>query len=218
MGEVIVGLLAVAIGFLFCYLGNIAMRVMFPFIGFFTGFSAGAGLLAQSSGEGFLTTAMGWIVGLFVGLLFAVLAYFFYEVAILLAFAGLGFAITSGVLSILNLDWNWLVIILGTCVGIIFGIAAFFVRLPVLVLILATSFWGAAVIIYGLMLIFNNASLGDFSNGLAWLEIRSNTGLYLLWLFFGIAGGISQSKLLAKEAEFSREYWSKSKSFEDYIK
>lgn len=218
MGEIIIGLLAVAVGFLFCYLGNIAMRVMFPFIGFFTGFSAGAGILAQVTGDGFLATVMGWIVGFFVGLLFGLLAYFFYEVAVLLAFAGLGFAVASGILSVLNMDWNWLVAIAGIALGIIFGIAAFFVHMPLLVLVLASSFWGAAVIVYGLMLIFNSASLGDFSNGSAWLEIKSNAGLYLLWLFFGVAGGISQVKLLSKEADFTREYWAKSKTFEDYVK
>lgn len=218
MGEIIVGLLAVGIGLLFCLAGNVAMRVMFPFIGFFSGFSAGAGLVAQGSGDGFLSTAMGWIIGLCIGLLFALLAYFFYEAAIIIAFAGFGFAIASALLSVLNMDWNWLVIIAGTCLGIVFAIAAFFVQLPVLLLILATSFWGAAVAIYGLMLVFNAASLGDFSTGRAWIEIKNNIGLYLLWLFFGIAGGLSQTKLLVKEAAFTRAYWNKSKTFGDYTK
>lgn len=218
MGEIIVGLFAVAVGLLFCLAGNVAMRIMFPFIGFFSGFSAGAGLVAQGSDDGFLSTAMGWIVGLCIGLLFGLLAYFFYEAAVLIAFAGFGFAVAAAILSLLNMDWNWLVIIAGTCLGIIFAIAAFFVQLPVLLLILASSFWGAAVIVYGLMLVFNTASLGDFSNGLAWLEIKNRAGLYLLWLFFGIAGGVFQANLLAKEAAFTRAYWSKSKTFSDYAK
>src|SRR4030095_15056858 len=215
MGEIIIGLLAVAIGYLFCYMGNIAMRVMLPLIGFFMGVSAGAALVSQ---DGFLSTGFSWIVGLCVGLLFGLLAYFFYEVAVVLAFAGLGFAVASALLMCLNLDWNWLIAIAGIALGVVFGITAIFVRMPIVVLILVSSFWGAAVIIYGLMLMFNSASLGDFSNGLAWLQIRNTPGLYILWLFFGITGGINQLKLLSKEAAFTKAYWEKSKTLNDYVK
>jgi hypothetical protein len=179
------------------------------------GFSAGAALFSQ---DGFLSTTLSWVVGFFIGLLFGLLAYFFYEVAVVLAFAGLGFAIAAGLLGIFNMDWNWLVAIAGTLLGVIFGIAAMYMRMPIAVLILVSSFWGAAVIIYGLMLMFNTVSLGDFSNGYAWLQIKSTPGLYILWLFLGIAGGFNQVKLLGKEAEFTKAYWDKSKTLNDYVK
>ncbi|MBP7807609.1 DUF4203 domain-containing protein [Candidatus Saccharibacteria bacterium] len=217
MGELVVGLFAILVGALFCFSGNIMMRILFPFMGFFAGFSVGAGAIAAISGDGFLGTVLGWTAGLFVGLLFALLAYFFYSFAIVLAFAGLGFSITSGLLSILHMDWNWLVVILGTVVGIIFGIFAIISSMPLIVLVIATAFFGSAVIIYGLMLVLNTASLGDFSSGAVWQDIRDRFGLYLLWIGLAIAGSMSQTTRLVEESQKMRELWESSATFDEFL-
>lgn len=218
MGEIIIGLMAIVIGIMFCVQGNTLMRIMFPFMGFFAGFSATAGAIAGINGDKFLGTVFSWVVGFFVGLIFGVLAFIFYEFAIVLAFAGWGFAITSGVLTFLNLDWNWLVIIIGTLVGIIFGIAAIVMQLPMLVLIMITAFLGSAVIIYGLMLVFKTASLGDFSNGLVREKIHNNLGLYLVWFTFGLLGSVFQSRAFGAEQKMVKDYWESSATFNDLMK
>lgn len=217
MGEILVGLLAILVGVTFCFSGNTMMRILFPFMGFFAGFSVGAGAIAAIGGDGFLGTVLGWVVGLFVGLLFALLAYFFYAFAVVLAFAGLGFSATAGLLSLLNMDWNWLVVILGTVVGIIFGVFAIVTSMPLIVLVIATSFFGSAVVIYGLMLVFNTASFGDFSNGTVMQIIRDRFGLYLLWVGLAIAGAMSQSQKLATEAQEMQKLWNSSATFDEFL-
>lgn len=217
MGEILVGLLAILVGVTFCFSGNTMMRILFPFIGFFTGFSVGAGAIAAIGGDGFLGTVFGWVVGLFVGLLFAVLAYFFYAFAIVLAFAGFGFSMTAALLSLLNMDWNWLVVILGTLVGIVFGVFAIVSSMPLIVLVIATSFFGSAVVLYGLMLVFNAASFGDFSNGTVMQIIRDRFGMYLLWVGLAIAGAMSQSQKLATEAKEMQKLWNSSATFDEFL-
>lgn len=193
------------------------MRVLFPFMGFFAGFSVGAGAIAAIGGDGFLGTLFGWVVGFAIGLLFALLAYFFYAFAVILAFAGLGFSVTAGLLSLLNMDWNWLVAILGTVVGIVFGLAAIVTSMPLIVLVIATSFFGSAVVIYGLMLVFNTASFGDLSNGTVMEIIRDRFGLYILWVGLAIAGAMSQSQKLATEAKEMQKLWNSSATFDEFI-
>lgn len=217
MGEIIVGITAIVIGALFCFSGNAWMRILFPFIGFFSGFSAGAGMIAAITGDGFLGTLFGWAVGLCVGLLFAVLAYFFYAFAVVLAFAGLGFALSSGLLALLNMDWNWLVILLGTVIGIAFGAFAIAANMPMALLVVATSLFGSAVVIYGLMLVFNTASLGDFSNGAVLDKIKDSFGLYVLWITAAIAGTITQSRMIKLESQRMKELWQSSATYSEIL-
>lgn len=217
MGEILLGILAVLTGALFALQGGNLMRIMFPLIGFIAGFSAGAGMISAVTGDGFLSTAFSWIVGFCVALLFALLAYFFYAFAIVLAFAGLGFSLTAAILSIFNLDWNWLVIILGTVVAIVFGLFAVIGGLPMAVLIVASSFFGASMIIYGLLLVLNIASFGDFSSGAIYHAIRTNIGLYVLWATMGLAASITQFKILGEQMKLAQDYWDGSLTYNELI-
>lgn len=210
MGEIIVGILAVLIGGLFAFQGGNLMRIIFPLVGFFAGFTAGAAMISGVTGDGFLATVLGWAVGLGVALLFALLAYFFYAFAIVLAFAGLGFSLAAGVLAFFHLDWNWLVIIVGSVVGVVFGLFAIASNLPMIALIVATSFFGVAMIVYGLLLVFNVARFGDFANGSVYLYIKSHTGVYVLWLTAGIVASFTQVRILGEQMKLAQEYWNSS--------
>ncbi|MGB4759013.1 MAG: hypothetical protein WBP26_03060 [Candidatus Saccharimonadales bacterium] len=210
MGEIIVGILAVLIGGLFAFQGGNLMRVIFPLVGFFAGFTAGAAMISGVTGDGFLSTVLGWAVGLGVALLFALLAYFFYAFAIVLAFAGLGFSLAAGVLAFFHLDWNWLVIIVGSVVGLAFGLLAIVSNLPMVALIVATSFFGVAMIVYGLLLVFNVARFGDFANGAVYLYIKSHAGVYVLWLTASIVASFTQVRIFGEQMKLAQEYWNSS--------
>lgn len=217
MGEILVGIFAILIGGLFALQGGSLMRLIFPLVGFFVGFSAGAGMVSAITGDGFLGTAFSWVVGFFVALLFAILAYFFYAFAVVLAFAGLGFSLAAAVLTIFNLDWSWLVIIVGTITAIIFGLFAAVGGLPMAVLIVATSFFGASLVIYGVLLTLSIASFGDFSNGVIYEVIRTNTGLYILWVTLGVVASLSQFKIFQEQTKLAQEYWNSSMTFDELV-
>lgn len=217
MGEILVGIFAVLVGGLFALQGGNLMRIIFPLVGFVAGFSAGAGMVSAVTGDGFLSTVFSWAVGICVALLFALLAYFFYAFAVVLAFAGLGFSLAAAVLSIFNLDWSWLVIIIGTITAVAFGLFAAVGGLPMAVLIVATAFFGASLTIYGLLLVLNIASFGDFSNGAIYEAIRTNAGLYILWVAFGVAASITQFRILGEQTKLAQEYWGKSMTFDELL-
>lgn len=217
MGEIIVGIIAIVIGGLFAFQGGNLMRVLFPFVGFFAGFSAGAAMVSGITGDGFLSTVFGWAVGFFVALLFAVLAYFFYAFAVVLAFAGLGFAFSAAILAAFNLDWNWLVILVGAASGLAFGLFAIAASLPMVLLITATSFFGVAMVIYGILLVFNVANFGDFSNGTIYAYIKNHVGVYILWLFAGISTSLMQMSILNEQRRITQEYWNSSMTFSEFV-
>src|SRR4029453_6737986 len=129
-----------------CVRGYFAVRVVIPIWGFFAGFMLGAGATSFFDDSEFLSTVLGWILGFFIGLLFAVLAYLFYEIAVVLAFAAIGFGVASGLMAALNIDWNWFVIIVGVAVGIMFGIFAAVAQLPMAVLVVFSTIAGALTI------------------------------------------------------------------------
>ena len=66
MSSIVIGILAVAIGLLFCLRGVVAMRIVIAVWGAFVGLNLGAGIVSALSGDGFLSTALGWIVGILV--------------------------------------------------------------------------------------------------------------------------------------------------------
>ena len=78
----LVGIVAIAIGAAMMLLGYRLALILLPIWGFFAGFIFGAQVLQEFFGDGFLATTASWVVGVVVGLLFAVLSYLFWYVAV----------------------------------------------------------------------------------------------------------------------------------------
>ena len=74
MQDVVVGLLAIAVGALFAFRGYFAMRLIIPIWGVFAGFMLGAGLVSSASNDGFLRSVLGWVIGVVLAALFALAA------------------------------------------------------------------------------------------------------------------------------------------------
>src|SRR4029078_10628149 len=164
MQDVIVGLAGVGIGGVFCFWGYFGMRLVIPIWGFFAGFMLGAGATSWIDNSEFLSTVLGWVLGFFIGLLFAVIAYLFYEIAIELAFAAIGFTFGADLMIALNIDWEWFIVLIGLAVGILFGIFAAVVQLPMAVLGVLSTLAGPLTAPAGLMLVFNAVDIADFDN------------------------------------------------------
>ena len=118
MADIILGLLAIIAGGAMLVAGQFVLRLVIPIWGFFAGFAFGAGLVAEFADEHFLGTVLGWVLGLVFALVFAVLAYLYYYVAIVIAMGAAGFAIGSGIVVALGIDWNWVAVLVGLVVGL----------------------------------------------------------------------------------------------------
>jgi hypothetical protein len=210
MKDVVVGIAAIVIGGVFCFWGYFAMRIVIPIWGFFAGFMLGAGATAFFDDSEFLSTVLGWILGFFIGLLFALIAYLFYEIAVVLAFAGIGFTFGSGLMAALNIDWDWFVILIGVAVGILFGIVAVVTELPMVVLVVFSTIAGALAMTAGLMLVFNALDTEDFSNAAIVDLIEDDWWWWVIAFALAIFGLVAQMKVITRMRWTVRQAWDNS--------
>jgi hypothetical protein len=94
---------------------------LLPVWGFVAGFLLGAQTLQALFGTGFLSEVSSWVFGLIVGLLFAVLSYLFYIVAVAVLAGTFGYALGVGLMGALGIDFGlitWLV-------GIVLAVSSF---------------------------------------------------------------------------------------------
>ena len=145
------------------FAGQFVLRLVIPIWGFFAGFAFGAGLFAGLADERFLGTVLGWVTGFVFALIFALFAYLYYAVAVILAMAGFGFAIGSGLVVALGIDWNWVAVLVGVVVGAVLGLVSIFGNMPMIVLAVASSIAGAVSVVAGLMLVFGSLDSADFT-------------------------------------------------------
>jgi hypothetical protein len=189
MADIILGVLAIVAGAAMLLAGRFVLRLVLPIWGFFAGFAFGAGLVAGLADESFLGTALGWVLGLIFALIFAILAYLYYYVAVVLAMGAFGFAIGSGLVVALGIDWNWVAVLVGLIVGVVLGLVAIVGNMPMIVLIVLGSFAGAVGVVGGLMLLVGELDSANFSRG-DFTDTVSNSFWWSLLLVVLALGGI----------------------------
>jgi hypothetical protein len=207
MADIVLGVIAILAGLVFCFGGRLLLRLVFPIWGFFAGFAFGAGLVAGFSEEHFLGTAIGWVLGLIFALLFAALAYFFYAVGVVIAMASIGFAIGSGLVVALGIDWNWVAVLVGVLAGAALGIGAVIANVPMLVLTVLSSVGGAIVATSGFMLLTGAMDSADFTRSSATDQIKDDWWWYAVFFVLAIAGLVVQTRDAAAMRRSMRASW-----------
>jgi Domain of unknown function (DUF4203) len=196
-----IGLLGLLIGLGFVFYGFGLFLILLPIWAFFFGFLFGAGAVTALFNDGFLATVTGWVVGFFVGIVFAALAYLFYWFAVLFVGASVGYAIGLGLLAMLGNGGENLVGFLFGLVGalIVAGIVVV-LKVPKYLIIVLTSIGGAIAAIAGVALIFKQISWEELTNGTtsAFQAVRD-----LGWLWAGavvvlaVVGIVYQTRMTA---------------------
>jgi hypothetical protein len=207
MADILLGLLAIIAGGAMLVAGQFVLRLVIPVWGFFAGFAFGAGLVAEFSDERFLGTVLGWVLGLVFAVLFAVLAYLYYYVAVILAMGAFGFAIGSGLVVALGIDWNWLAVLVGLIVGVIFGLVSVFANMPMIVLVVFSSFAGAVGVVGGLMLLVGSLDSADFTRGNFTDTVENGWAWSLLLLVLAFAGIYNQARQSVLMRRNIQEVW-----------
>lgn len=207
MADIILGLLAILAGGVMLFAGQLVLRFVLPIWGFFAGFAFGAGLVAELADERFLGTVLGWVLGLVFALLFAVFAYLYYAVAVILAMAAFGFAIGSGLVVALGIDWNWVAVLVGVAVGAVVGLVSVFANMPMIVLVVFSSFAGAVGVVAGLMLLVGSLDSADFTQGAFTDAVQDSWGWYLTLLALAIVGIVAQARQRVMMRRTINEVW-----------
>ncbi len=187
--------------------GQFVLRLVIPVWGFFAGFAFGAGLVAGFADERFLGTVLGWVLGLVFAVLFAVFAYLYFYVAVILAMSAFGFAIGSGLVVALGIDWNWVAVLVGLVVGLIAGLVSVFGNMPMIVLVIFSSLAGAVGVVGGLMLLVGSLDSADFTRGDFTNTVENGWVWSLLLLVLALAGIFVQAMQRAAMRRTVQEVW-----------
>lgn len=208
--HIFIGLLSVLVGLVLVTRGSLLLRVLIAIWAAFAGFFLGGGVVAAATGDTFLADALAVSVAVVCGLAFGLVAYLFYAVAILIAMMAFGFTLGTDLLVALGVSWTWLVVLGGVALGLLFGALAVFGDLPMIVLIVLSSFAGASAVVSGLMMIFGILDPGALSDPATTEAIRDDWWWYLLYLGLALAGVVAQSRLVDSLRAGVRDEWSRS--------
>jgi hypothetical protein len=137
------------------FFGTRLFWIILPVWGFFFGLAVGAQGVQALFGDGFLSTAFSWIVAFFLGLLFALLSYLFWFVAVSLIGGYLGYGIVVGFFGLIGVDLGPLVWILGVAVGIVAAVLTMVLNVQKWVVLIGTSLLGAAGVVGTILVLFN---------------------------------------------------------------
>lgn len=210
MSDVLIGILAVVIGVAFCFRGYLAMRVIIPLWGAFAGFMLGAGLVDAIDDSGFLATVLGWVVGAVFAVVFGLLAYLYYEVAVVIGMSAIGFALGTGAMVALGVTWSWVIILVGVGVGALLAVIAIVADLPMAILSVLTATGGATVIVAGLMLILGVVDLEEFDSAATTHSLADYWWWYAIYIALVVAGLVSQMRSTMALRQSLRESWAAS--------
>lgn len=205
MNDIIVGVIALLTGAVFCFRGYLAMRLVIPLWGAFIGFMLGAGLAAGDSG--FLGTALGWFVGLGLAVVFGLIAYLYYEVAVIIGMMAIGFVLGTSVMVALGVTWSWVIILGGIILAVVLSVVAILGDLPMVLLTILTALAGASTMVGGLMLLFGTIDLDDFDVAITTKTMDDGWWWYVIYLVLVIAGIVTQFADADRRRATLREAW-----------
>lgn len=196
----LLGALAVGIGLALAFWGFRVFLILLPIWGFFAGFLLGANGVEYIFGDAFLATATGWVVGFLLGLLFAVLAYLYYFVAIILLGGALGYQLTIGLLQWIGFDADGIIaFILAIAGGAIFAVGFFLLRMPAVLVIVVTAIIGAGATIAGVAVGLGLLPYQELSGGIFGIHAASDVGWLgiIAAIALAFAGAIYQTRTVA---------------------
>jgi hypothetical protein len=202
--DLLFALIAGGLGAVLLFAGYRFGRVIIPLWGLFAGFALGASAASDALGGAFIGTTVGIVLGLVVGLVFAVFAYFFYSLAVVLLGATVGYWIGSGFVTLLGFHKGFLAAVVGITIGAIFCVAALVLNAPKYFLIAVTSLGGSVAVVGGILLLLNKIQLDAFDYNTAATTI-SNSALWLAvtGVLF-VVGIIAQTK---SNPDYTLEQW-----------
>lgn len=207
MQDVILGLLAIVVGALFCFRGYLAMRLIIPIWGAFAGFVLGAGLIAAAEDAGFLRSVISWVVGIALALIFAACAYLYFEISIAIAMAGIGFALGTGAMVALGVTWSWLVVVVGVLAGVALAMIAIAGDLPMVLLTVLTALAGATTIVAGLMLLAGTIETDEFKTAATTDRLDDDWWWYAIYVVLAVIGVIAQFRDTDRSRGTIRDSW-----------
>lgn len=208
MDDIVLGIVALIAGSVFCFSGYRAFRVVIPIWGLFSGFAAGAGLVSAITGDALLAKPVGWLVGAVFAVLFALFAYLYYEVAVVLTMASVGFLVGASLMTGLGVTWNWIISLVAVVVALAFAVVAISTNLPRIVLTVVSAVAGATAMVGGAMLFGSTLDADNLSRADVTSAINDSWGWWLAYVVLVLAGIAAQAAGNARD-DVVRAAWAR---------
>lgn len=184
-----VGLL---LGAVICFGGYRFFLILLPIWGFFFGFGLGAQTVQALLGDAFFATVTSWVVGFVLALLFAVLSYLFYIVAVALIAGSLGYGLVVAIMGAIGFNFGVITWVLGIVVGVIFAWVTIRYNLAKYVIIIATALGGAGLAIGTLVLGVDGVSTAAATTDPIRTMLQGSPLLALVFIVMAAAGAYVQ--------------------------
>jgi hypothetical protein len=187
-----VSVIALFLGFVMAFNGYRLFQFLLPIWGFFFGFGLGAQTVQAIFGTGFLSNVTGWVVGFVVALVFAVLSYLFYFVAVALLGASVGYALGSGVVLWLLPSFNITAWIVGIVVALIFAVGVWVLNIQKWVIIGASAIIGAGLVVGTMLFALTSQTASQVLQNPVQSVLNSNFLFVLLFVGVALFGALAQ--------------------------
>lgn len=188
IANIIVAILLACVGVAFCFAGYRFFLILLPLWGFLAGFWAGASAITAIFGDGFLATVSGWVSGIFVGLIFAVLSYLFYWLAIVIFSMSIGASIGSGFMGSIGIDGRVITLVVAAACALALAALVLVINLPKILIVLLSSIAGASSLIAAPLLLFKQIDRSDLYHGATLAVINDSVFWLFVWILLICAG------------------------------
>jgi hypothetical protein len=187
------GMIALLFGLALCFLGYRLFLVLLPIWAFVFGFGLGAQTVQVIFGDAFLATVTSWMVGFIVAVIFAVLAYLFYVLAVALIAGSLGYSVAVGLLTALGLDFGLIVWLIGLVAAVALALVVLRFNIQKLVIEIATAFLGAGAIVGTFVALFSGLRSTELIQlGTKW--VLQNPLWLIVFIVLGVLGTWAQMR------------------------
>ncbi len=187
------------------------LRVFFavlPMANFFIGGYIGFVAVHQIFEDGFF----GWTISLAAGLAAAIglalISYLVWYAGALVMAGAVGALLGSGLMAALDVDTNWVVVLISLAGAVLAIGIAYVLNLPALMVIVTTSVVGASIAVLGALFVLNRVDPEDLEVGPAMAAVDESWFWVLVWAVLA-AVGIWFQYQSSKEIELPEGRWSK---------
>ena len=184
--------IALLFGAVVVFWGYRLFLFLLPVWGFFAGFLLGAQAIDFLFDVGLFATVTGWVVGFFVGLLFAALSYLFYAVAVGVISFSLGYGATIAILAWIGLEAGFLLWLIAVAVGVAVAFVVYRFNIQKYAIIVATAAGGTGLIIYTLLALFDSTLAVKLLENPVKLAIDNSPWWMLFFLVMLVLGTVAQ--------------------------
>jgi hypothetical protein len=164
LATVVAASMLLLLGAIVAFFGYRLLWIILPIWGFFFGLAVGGQGVQAIFGDGFLSTAFSWIIAFCLGVLFAMLSYLFWFIAVALVGGYLGYAVVVGFFGLIGVDLGPIVWLLGVAVGVVTAFLTLRFNVQKYVVIIATALLGASAVVGTIIQLFDPLDPSTFAD------------------------------------------------------